>query len=313
MAQGSDGHSSAIGGSPEEQRLPRLLLVDGHAYAYRSFFAIKRLSSPTGASTNAVFGFIHALERLSAWVKPTHAAVIWDGGLSQERMDLLPGYKAERPLMPEALAQQIPEIMRWLKASGYASIQFDAVEADDLIAALTQRATAQSWAVIIASSDKDFMQLVGSQVTIANPGLKGETLLGEAEVEAKTGVKPAQVVDWLSLVGDAVDNIPGVEGIGPKRAAELLQRFGSVNAIYINLAAVASDRLRVSLESARELVRRNQELVRLRYDVDNGVDLTALRLRSGDAVALANCYREWGFRSLLRKQESATMGQQELF
>src|SRR5271156_3580187 len=219
----------------------RLLIVDGHAFAYRAFFAIRSLSAPDGAATNAIYGFIRMLGRMQPKVRPSHLAVVWDGGLAAERMTLLPEYKAQRPEMPRDLEKQLDQIVAYLHAAGIVSVLQDSCEADDIIAALTRQAVAHGLEVVIASSDKDFMQLVSPEVHLLNPQDKTDTLWGAEEVRAKTGVEPTQIVDWLSLTGDAVDNIPGVTGVGPKTATELLRQFGSIDSLYSRLEEVRSD------------------------------------------------------------------------
>src|SRR5665213_539936 len=215
--------------------LKRLLIVDGHAFAYRAFFAIRSLNSPSGQATNAIYGFIRMLIKMRERVNPSHIIVIWDGGLAQERMTLLPEYKAQRAEMPSDLEQQLDPIVHYLRAAGVYSFLKESCEADDCIAAITQQATAQGFEVVIASSDKDFMQLISPQVTMLNPHDKEQKLFGVENVKRKTGVEPTQIVDWLSLIGDSVDNIPGVQGIGPKTASDLLRQFGSIDALYSRL------------------------------------------------------------------------------
>jgi len=246
----------------------RLLIVDGHAYAYRAFFAIRSLVSPQGRATNAIYGFIRMLGKIQASVRPTHIAVVWDGGLARERMALLPQYKAQRAEMPADLESQLDEIVHYLNAANVCSIMKSGCEADDLIACLTVRSVRKGWDVVIASSDKDFMQLSGPRVRLLNPHDKSETLWDSQQVKRKSGVEPGQIVDWLSLIGDSVDNIPGVPGVGPKTAVELLTKFGSLDEIYRRLEEVGSERLRNALEGAREIVRRNQQMVRLNEDIE---------------------------------------------
>ncbi|MEN9676338.1 MAG: hypothetical protein RIS76_2234, partial [Verrucomicrobiota bacterium] len=206
----------------------RLLLVDGHAYAYRAFHAIRSLNSPEGRPTNAIFGFVKMLQKMVGSLKPTHVLVLWDAGLAIERRTALPDYKANRPPTPEPLEEQFPQIETWLDAVGYAQFQEDGTEADDWIGTYARRAEVAGWSVVIASSDKDFLQLVNDRIGILNPNDKSDKIWSAADVEAKTGVRPDQVADWLSLIGDAVDNIPGVSGVGPKTAAELLRKYGSI-------------------------------------------------------------------------------------
>jgi DNA polymerase-1 len=276
-----------------------LLLVDGHALAYRSYHAIQNLRAPDGTPTNAIYGFIGMLRRIREQVGPTHVGIVWDGGMDAERLAVWPAYKAQRPPMPEALADQIESLHQFEAAAGIARIERPEVEADDLIASLAARAASRGWAIVIASSDKDFFQLVGGNVRLLNPAEKSGRLWSAEEVVAKTGVRPEQIVDWLSLVGDAVDNIPGVPGVGAKTAARLLNEFGSVNGLYAALDRVRPERLKEALAGAAAEVRRNRELVRLRADLEPGCDVDALRPGPGDTAALAGLYRRWGFRSWL--------------
>ena len=152
----------------ESEPTPRLLLVDGHAYAYRAFHAIRSLNGPDGAPTNALYGFIKMLQKMEGILKPTHRLVIWDGGLAEERMAELPGYKQQRPPMPEGLAVQIDQMPGWLAAAGYSSWEQDGTEADDWIGTYAKRAEAAAWNTVVASSDKDFMQLVNDLVHLVH-------------------------------------------------------------------------------------------------------------------------------------------------
>jgi DNA polymerase-1 len=280
-----------------------LLIVDGHAFAYRAFFAIRSLSSPEGVATNAIYGFIRMLAKMQAKVSPSHLAVVWDGGLAAERTVLHPEYKAQRPEMPRDLEQQLDQIVEYLKAAGIVSLLEDSCEADDVIAALTRLAVAEGLEVVIASSDKDFMQLVSPQVRLLNPHDKTDILWGADEVRAKTGVEPTQIVDWLSLTGDSVDNIRGVPGVGAKTATELLRQFGSTDGLYLRLEEVRSDRLRGNLQASKEVVRRNQKLVRLNCEAPCKCTLEDLVCKPGDVAALRGLYARWGFKTLLRELE----------
>lgn len=290
----------------------RLLLVDGHAYAYRAFYAIGGLKGPEGRPTNAIFGFISMFERARGLANPSHVAVVWDGGLDEDRLETLPEYKAQRPEMPDDLESQLDGIEEYLDAAGFLSVCQDGVEADDLIATVAAEAVRSAWNVVIATSDKDFMQLVSPRVQLLNPADKKQPLWGEAQVVEKTGVSPSQIVDWLSLVGDSVDNIRGVAGIGPKTAAKLLNRFGSVDAIYRDLGMVESERLRASLKESRETVLRNRALVRLKDGIGSAPSLEQCVPRTGDRHRLRRLFESWGFRSLARAQEPGENVQQEL-
>ncbi len=281
---------------------PTLLLVDGHAYAYRAFYAIRSLNSPEGAPTNAIYGFVKMLQKMETILRPTHRLVLWDRGLAAERMAELPEYKQQRAPTPDDLERQFPEIEGWLEAAGVAAWSHPQTEADDWIGTYARRAEARGWKAIVASSDKDFMQLVGDRVGLFNPNDKSEKVWTSAEVEAKTGVRPEQVVDWLSLIGDAVDNIPGVQGVGPKTATQLLQKYGSIEALLARLAEVKSESQRTNLMAAVDSLQRNRRLISLRTDLVGGPELEALRIEPPDASRrerLGAMYRKWGFRSLL--------------
>jgi DNA polymerase-1 len=298
---------------PTEAPFGRLLIVDGHSYAYRAFFAIRSLSSPTGRATNAIYGFIRMLGKVLARVQPTHVLVAWDGGLAEERMTLLPQYKAQRLEMPQDLAQQIDEIVSYLNATRIHSLLKDECEADDCIAALTRQATQKGMEVVIASSDKDFMQLVTSQVKLLNPHDKSDGLFGVEDVKRKTGVEPTQIVDWLSLIGDTVDNIPGVPGVGPKTATDVLRQFGSLDELYGRLSEIGSVRLRTNLEGSEELVRRNQQLVRLKEEVVCDVSLEELTLKQSDDELLRELFAGWGFKTMLQELEQTRHKASDLF
>lgn len=288
----------------------RLLLVDGHAYAYRAFHAIRSLNAPDGAPTNAIYGFVKMLQKMLGTLAPSHLLVVWDAGLAAERMAALPEYKANRPPTPEALDQQLPQLNAWLDAVGYPQLQQEGTEADDWIGTFARRADAAGWHTVVASSDKDFMQLVGERIGLFNPNDKSEKIWAAADVAAKTGVQPEQIVDWLALVGDSVDNIPGVPGVGPKTATELLKRFGTIESLYCRLHEVKSDNQRAALLGAAEAVKRNQLMVRLKCDLPNGPALEALTPRSPDKAVLRDMYRRWGFRSLLAELGEAGAAEQ---
>jgi DNA polymerase-1 len=285
----------------------KLLIVDGHAYAYRAFHAIRQLTSPSGAPTNAIYGFIKMLGKMQAQLAPSHAVVVWDGGLAAERMAAHPEYKQQRPPMPDDLEAQIDGIVHYLEAAGVSSLCREGVEADDWIAAIARSASEQM-PVVIASSDKDFMQLVSDRIGLLNPNDKSEKIWGAEDVRARTGVEPGQIVDWLALIGDSVDNIPGVPGVGPKTATELLQQFGSAEALYARLAEVKSDRLRASLAGAKDIVLRNQRLVRLNEN-QPPLPMEEAVLRQPQTDRLRVWFAEWGFKTMLAQLGESPLSQ----
>ncbi len=287
----------------------RLLIVDGHHYAYRSFYAIRAMNAPDGFPTNALYGFINALRRMRARVAPTHIAVIWDGGLDEGRTEALPNYKAGRDPMPDDLELQLDALDEWLNAAGLHSWCHEGVEADDVIGTLTRQAEAAGLPVVVASSDKDFFQLINPNVHLLNPNDKTDTLWQAEQVRAKTGVEPAQIIDWLSLVGDSVDGIPGVRGVGPKTATKLLLEYRTVENLYSNLDAVKPDGLQGRLREAKAEVQRNQELVALKEMAEWKTDLEDLRPGAGDYATLHAQYTRWNFRSLLNELEAGRQGE----
>jgi DNA polymerase-1 len=289
----------------------KLLIVDGHAYAYRAFHAIRGLRSPSGAPTNAIYGFVKMLAKMRAAVAPTHLIVVWDGGLSAERMALLPEYKAQRPKMPDDLSPQLDDIVDYLKSAGVASFCGEGVEADDYIACLARHAAGAGMKVVIASADKDFMQLVSAQVGLLNPGDKSEAVWTDEQVRAKAGVGPSQIVDWLALMGDSVDNIPGVPGVGPKTAADLLRQFGSVEKLFARLDEVKSEKLRASLRDSADAVRRNRQMVRLRDDLPCEFAPDDLVVKPADAGRLRELFGRWGFKGMLAALEETPGGTRE--
>jgi len=289
----------------------RLLIIDGHAYAYRAFHAIRFLRSPGGQPTNAIYGFVKMLAKMRANLRPTHLIVVWDGGLCAERMAVLPEYKAQRSEMPDDLKPQFDEITNYLTAAGIASYCADGVEADDYIACLARHALKTDMQIVIASADKDFMQLVSPRVGLLNPNDKSEVIWTDEQVRQKTGVEPAQIVDWLSLMGDSVDNIRGVPGVGPKTAADLLNQFGSVENLLARLDEVKSEKIRDALRESAATLRRNRELIRLRDDLACEFFAENLAEKPRDIGRLGELFRQWGFKGMLAELETF-QGQQAI-
>ena len=287
----------------------RLLLVDGHYYAYRSFFAIQGLKNSKGEPTNAVFGFVKALRKMLHDLKPDLAAVVWDAGLPERRMELLPSYKQQREETPDDLEAQFPLIEEAVTALGVQNLSLEGHEADDLIAAYAVAARKDKAEVIIATNDKDIYALVDAKTRIytTNKSDVGESkdgyaLLGAAEVEVKWGVPPEQIPDVLALTGDSVDNIPGVEGVGPKTAAKLVLEHGGVSKILGKTSAIKNEKLRAKLEAAAQRVRDNMELVRLDDNLPLPVPVTDLRIEP-DFSAVVALAKKCEFRSLLAEFE----------
>lgn len=276
-----------------------LLLVDGLAVVYRAFHAIPALSTKSGEPTNALFGFIKMLRQLEEQWRPTHRAVVFDGGLPAARLSLLPEYKAQRDPMPEALRVQLEPINTFLRLAGWASIRPEQEEADDALATLARRAEQAGGRTVIASSDKDLLQLVNEVIQVVPP-TKDAVPLGPIEVRAKLGVNPDQVVDLLALVGDSADNIPGVPGIGPKTAAQLLGDFHDLNHLWTRLEDVRPERIRELLRTHRTQAERNVALMQLRTDLPDLPEVQALASRRPDLDGLADFLADRELHSLAK-------------
>lgn len=284
----------------------RLLLVDGHYYLYRSFYAIRGLKNSRGEPTNAIYGYAKALRRMLADVKPDRAAVIWDCGVPARRLELQPAYKQNRPPMPDDLRPQ----EEWLKKNtplfGVSSHLAPDTEADDLIASYASAAARDGADVVIATNDKDIFQIVCDRVRVYSTGKPeagggGFSLLGVEDVRKKWGVEPGQIGDVLALTGDASDNIPGVPGIGLKTAVALISEHGSLAALLENPAA--TPRIREKLLAAKELIVANRDMVRLDEDLPLPAPWQALEIcaRTEDLLA---ALRECEFLGLVREIEA---------
>ena len=209
----------------------KLLLIDGHYYVYRSFFAIRELSNSRGEPTNAIYGFVKTVRRMVKDLAPDLGAVVWDMGMPQRRVALQPAYKQQRAEMPDLMRPQLTFIQNLVPMLGFASLWLPDTEADDLMGSYAVAARARGDEVVLATNDKDLFQLVNGKVKVYSTN-KADlaapsdafALLGAEAVRKKWGVEPRQIGDVLALIGDSVDNIPGVDGLGPKGAATLLDR-----------------------------------------------------------------------------------------
>lgn len=230
--------------------------------AYRAFYAVRGLATRAGQPTNALFGFIRMLRQLESHWQPARLVATFDGGAPAHRLEKCPAYKAQRAPMPDELRSQLGLIDEFLAAAGIPRFRLPGQEADDVIATLAVRAAAEGAIVRVATSDKDLMQLVDDRVRLVPP-TKANEELDPAGVEAKTGVRPAQIVDWLALIGDTADNIPGVNGIGPKTATKLIAQFGSLAACFAHAEQIESDSLRAKLQAGRDVAELNVALMKL--------------------------------------------------
>lgn len=242
-----------------------LILIDSFAQIFRGYYAVRALSSHDGTPTNAVFAMAKFLLKLHADYPADKfdGAFVFDCGKPAHRLELAPDYKANRPPAPPDLTAQIPIVRDLIEAFGWPLFEQQAWEADDLISALANAFSERE--IRIVSADKDLAQLINDRVAMLIPSHTGAgfELRDEVAVVEKFGVPPSGIIDYLALVGDAADNIPGIEGVGPKTAARLISECGSIDAILANPASVASENLRAKLVNGAEKLRKNQALVRL--------------------------------------------------
>ncbi len=276
---------------------------------FRAFHALPPLISSQGQPTGAVKGVINMIRSLIRNNPHSNIAIVFDAKGKTFRSDIYKEYKAHRPPIPDELRTQIAPIHKIITAMGLPLLVVEKVEADDVIGTLTRQAEVAGLPVVIASSDKDFFQLINPNVHLLNPNDKTDTLWQAEQVRAKTGVEPAQIIDWLSLVGDTVDGIPGVRGVGPKTATKLLLEYKTVENLYSNLDAVKPDGLQGRLREATTEVQRNQELVALKEIPEWKINLEELRPGAGDYATLHAQYTRWNFRSLLNELESGRQGE----
>ena len=248
--------------------MAKWLLVDGYNLAYRCFFAIPELTRADGFPTNALHGWVKSLWMLADQTKPDACVVFFDLGGPQDRLALHPEYKAQREEMPEALERQLPYVRSLTKAMGCVGVEQDGVESDDLLASQAVALANDGHDVLIVSSDKDFAQIVDDRIKImlpppsANPKI-GWRMMDAAKVQEKFGVPPSQIADYLALVGDTSDNIPGLAGVGPKTAAKWLGEFGSLEAVIANCTQLKPDRFQAAICAEADKLRRNLKLTTL--------------------------------------------------
>ena len=285
---------------------PRVYLIDASIYIFRAWFSLpERLTSPAGEPVNAVHGFAGFLAGFLAEARPAHVAVVFDESLTTSfRNDLYPDYKANREPAPPELKRQFELCRKLVEALGLAGYSSNRYEADDLIGTLAATLRPQGFAIEILSADKDLAQLVGEQDVLWDYARRRRH--SYADIPALLGVRPEQVADWLALTGDAVDNIPGVPGIGAKTAAALLGEFGSLDGLYADLEAVAGSGIRGAARFSR-LLAEHEATVRLarrltRIELDPGLRVTAddLARRAVSADEIASLCGDIGLGGAIR-------------
>ena len=286
-----------------------LLLVDGSSYLYRAFHALPELRSPkTGEPTGAIYGVLNMLRKLATDYKSGACACVFDAKGKTFRDDAYPDYKANRAAMPEDLASQVAPLREAVEALGWPVLVIDGVEADDVIATLAEQAKRAGWHTVISTGDKDFAQLVGAQVTLVNT-MSNEKLDVEG-VKRKFGVPPEKFLDYLTLIGDAIDNIPGVDKVGPKTACKWIEKYGSLEGVLAHAGEVtglAGENLR----KQADWLPKARELLTIKRDVPLEISLERLTAKP-DAARQRTLYERFGFKTWLREAEGAVPPQPAL-
>ena len=283
--------------------MPRLLMVDGSSYLYRAFHALPDLRSPQGLPTGAMHGMVSMLKKLKAENHADYCACVFDAKGRTFRDDLYPQYKAQRAPMPDDLVRQIEPIHVLVRAMGWPLLMIDGVEADDVIGTLAKMAAAAGIASLISTGDKDLAQLVDAHVTLINT--MSNERLDVAGVKAKFGVAPELIIDYLTLVGDTVDNVPGVEKVGPKTAVKWISEYGSLAGVIAHageIKGVVGDNLRRALD----WLPKGRELVTVKCDVA-GLSLENLKAEAADEGLLRELFSRYGFKTWLREMDGGAV------
>jgi DNA polymerase-1 len=282
--------------------MPLLLLVDGSSYLYRAFHALPDLRTASGQPTGAIKGVVSMLRKLESDYKADYRAVVFDAKGKTFRDDWFPDYKAHRPPMPDELAAQIEPLHECVRAEGWPLLMIDGVEADDVIGTLAREAAEQRVDCVVSTGDKDLAQLVNAHVKLVNT--MSNEVLDEAGVVEKFGVPPSRIVDYLALVGDAVDNVPGVAKVGPKTAAKWLAQYGSLDEIVAHageIGGAVGENLRAHLD----FLPLGRRLVTVACDLALPLQLADLAPRPHDGAKLAELYDRLGFKSWLQSVRGA--------
>ena len=281
--------------------MPMLLLVDGSSYLYRAFHALPDLRNKAGEPTGAIYGVLNMLRRLESDYKAegvTYKAVVFDAKGKTFRDDWYPEYKAQRPPMPTDLVAQIEPLHAAIKASGWPLLMEEGVEADDVIGTLARQAEAAGMDVVISTGDKDLTQLVSPRVRWVNT--MSNEVLDEAGVVAKFGVEPGRIVDYLALIGDTVDNVPGVAKVGPKTALKWLEQYGTLDNIMANAEAIGGV-VGNNLRQALDFLPLGKKLVTVVCDLPLPETPETLAPRPEDKTTLAEIFSRYEFKTWLRE------------
>ena len=278
--------------------------MDGSSYLYRAFHALPELKSPKGEPTGAIYGVLNMLRKLATDYKAQARACVFDAKGKTFRDDAYPAYKATRTAMPDDLSMQVEPLREAVEALGWPVLTIDGVEADDVIATLVDEAKRRGWSTVISTGDKDLTQLVGEQVLWINT--MSNEKLDAAGVEAKFGVPPDKIVDYLALVGDAIDNIPGVDGVGPGFASKWIKQYGSLDNLIANAQQITGAR-GDNLRKVLDWLPKARELLTVKRDVPLPFSFERLTQYQTDPARQRALYERFGFKGLLREIEGGSV------
>jgi len=279
---------------------PTIVIVDGYSFVFRAYHAMPPLTRPEdGLAVGAVYGFTSMLMKLLSTMKPSHLVVVFDAGKKTYRNEIYPEYKANRPPPPEDLIPQFPLVREAAKAFNIKILEQVGFEADDVIATLVRMAKANKEKILIVSSDKDLMQLVNPEVKMYD-ALRMK-LIGEKEVKEKFGVFPNKMRDLLALMGDSSDNIPGLPGIGPKTASELLNKYDNIPEIIKHSGEIKQPKRREAIENGTSILDLSVKLVSLRDDLHIDIELKDLKAQEINSAKLLEFLNRQGFKSLVAR------------
>ncbi len=281
-----------------EQQKPLLVLVDGSSYLYRAFHALPALTNSHGLHTGAIHGVAAMLKKLQSEQNPARFGVIFDPRGRTTRDDWFPQYKANRPSMPDELSSQVPHLFALIDAMGIPRLTVDGIEADDVIGSLARQAVAAGFRVVISTGDKDFAQMVGEDIQLVNT--MDNTTLDREGVIQKFGVPPEQIIDYLTLVGDAVDNVPGVPKVGPKTAVKWLQEYGDLAAV-IAAAPTIKGAIGENLRNSIGHLPLSRRLVTIMDELELPIGLDALTPRATDETKLREILQKLEFKTWLKQ------------
>lgn len=288
-----------------------LYLIDGSSYIFRAYFGIRQfLSTSSGFPTNALYGFINMLQKVVRDEKPDYLCVAFDSKEKTFRHDIYTEYKANREAPPEDLAKQFPYFEPLAKAYNISSVRIPGYEADDIIGTLARKGSEAGYRVVIVSGDKDMMQLVNSKVQMLDT-MKNKWF-GIEEVKEKFGVPPEQVIEVMGLMGDSSDNIPGVKGVGPKTATELIQKYGSIEELYKRVDEIEKKKLKEKLVQDRELAQLSRELVTINTSMDIDCAMDDFKVQPSNNDELRKLFSEFEFSSMLSALEEGAEVKKEI-